>query len=294
MRVVVFAAAGFMSGCFVPGTTSTTSDTTDGSPCTTDCGPTTDVSTQPTGTNTTLAPGAPVIESVKLSATELTEAEPVTITVTISDVDGLSTVVGGNIRGPGDEVVAPFVQRADGVYDVTLTWTDVNNAVGIEFESDDLDLGLQVAFFDTGNLTGRSTLDLVASCGGTPNYACNGVCVDASTNFTHCGSCESTCDKGQECNAGSCEADWSECEAFASTVHSNCSELCGAKGEACTDTCDGGFAFNTMVRWSDPTCRGGSDYDFEQDRCDASYKWSTNGTAFSGVQCCCSIGAAFP
>lgn len=290
MRVAVLTLILGLGGCLVAGTPTETTDT---EPCKDGNCEGTDLPTRPTGT-ATQAPGAPMVESLTVEPAQLTEDQPVTIMATVSDVDGLSTILGGNVRGAQGQVIKAFEQVSDGRYQVELSWVDVNTVTRIEFEDDALDLGLVAAFFDTGNRTGTSDIALEASCGGTPNYACGGICVDASTSFDHCGSCNSGCDKGQECVAGTCDAAWSACETFASTSHSNCADLCGASGEVCTDRCsEGDFSFNTMVRWSNPDCRGGADYDFEQDRCDASYAWSPSGSTYAAVQCCCTIGAAF-
>lgn len=286
MRFAVLLVAA--AGCFVP----TTSDTTCTGP---DCEPTTGTD-RPTDTSFTTpntAPEAPVVESVKVSAPTITQGESVTVSVVISDVDGLATITGGNVRGPGDEVIAPFVQRGDGEYDIELSWLEIHQAIGIQFEAESLDLGLQIVFFDTGNQTGRAALPLTATCGGGSNYACGGLCLDAGTSFSHCGACDSECGKGEECFAGTCASDWSACERFDTTKHDNCAELCAASGEVCDDRCEGDFAFNTMVRWSEPTCGGGSDYDIDRSRCDDTYTWSTNGSTFASVQCCCTVGAVF-
>lgn len=287
MRILAVALLG---GCLFP--TTTTTDTT---ACVdTDCTPTT--TDRPTDTQEPtdgLAPEAPAIEKVVVSAAEITEGESVTVTVTVNDSDGLSTIVGGNVRGPKDQVIEPFLLVSDGVYEATLSWVDIHAAVGIQFESANLDLGLQVAFFDTSSLTGRAGLPLLATCGGLPSYACSGRCVDASTDAAHCGACDNAC-KSFECSAGSCEVAWSECEVFDTTKHTNCAELCEAAGEVCTDACESdSSAFNSMVRWSSPDCSGGSDYDADLSRCEPSYAWSPSGSTYASVQCCCTSGAVF-
>lgn len=247
----------------------------------------------PTTTVPTLNPLAPTIVSLDLATDRIGQDESVLITAVVDDVDGLASIVGGSIRTADDDtVIAPFVLRGDGVYDVELSWSTLNQTIGIEFEASTQTLDLAAVFFDTSSLEGSQTFPLILDCGGETMYACSGVCVDAASDFRNCGACRNTC--YGDCNGGSCDVAWSPCFDLSLTTETNCGDYCATLGEVCADDCTGPqYSFNTFVRWSLATCSGGADYDFETDRCTDSFTWDDGSGAYRGAQCCCSSGAVF-
>ncbi|KYG05697.1 hypothetical protein BE21_39065 [Sorangium cellulosum] len=99
-----------------------------------------------------------------------------------------------------------------------------------------------------------AVLASVASCsdGGpttnvcvAPETQCDGVCVDTSSNSSHCGACGTTCASGQVCSAGACVA---VCESGQTLCGDRCVDVdtdeahCGSCNKACEEgqTCQGG------------------------------------------------------
>ncbi len=259
--------------------------------------------TTPLPAPTTQQPYAPQIVDVKLSTDVITLGETVVFDVTVDDVDGLSTIVGGNLRDEtGTIVLKPFDQRGDGIYQASLSWAEINSALGIEFEASEQILPLQIVFFDTTAFEGRQTVELTLTCGGGSMWACQGRCIDAATDPLHCGGCnhECTIETGKKkdpkklgsCFAGTCDSGWSECVDLEKTPHETCDDVCGADGESCTNACEGDFAFNVVRRWGLPACVSARSDLFDQDECSSKTAFTSSGI-WRSVQCCCTDGAVF-
>ncbi|WP_437614068.1 MXAN_6577-like cysteine-rich protein [Sorangium sp. So ce834] len=99
-----------------------------------------------------------------------------------------------------------------------------------------------------------AVLASVASCsdGGpstnvcvAPATQCDGICVDTSSNTSHCGACGTACSSGQVCSAGACVA---VCESGQTLCGGSCVDVdtdeahCGSCNTACEEgqTCRGG------------------------------------------------------
>ncbi len=81
------------------------------------------------------------------------------------------------------------------------------------------------------------------SCPDT-QIACDGQCVDASTNTNHCGSCNNTCGDSEVCQSGqcTCRQDQTECDGECADLSSD-ADHCGSCGNACDGefgACSGG------------------------------------------------------
>ncbi len=101
-----------------------------------------------------------------------------------------------------------------------------------------------------------------ASCSGSGQTLCNGVCVELNTNALHCGSCLQSCKaRGQFCQQGSCQcppgqtvcngvcidltSDWQQCGACNTPcpsgkqkcVNGQCQTGCPAQQTLCNSQC---------------------------------------------------------
>lgn len=90
------------------------------------------------------------------------------------------------------------------------------------------------------------------SCQDPALTLCNGYCVDLQTDADFCGSCESPCDFGWACVAGSCELDCgslTDCNGFCVDTDYNPFH-CGGCGNTCSDdqTCAAGSCIDACEK----------------------------------------------
>ncbi|AUX41415.1 uncharacterized protein SOCE26_028270 [Sorangium cellulosum] len=95
-----------------------------------------------------------------------------------------------------------------------------------------------------------------------PRTQCDGVCVDASTDPSHCGTCGTTCASGETCSAGVCAPG---CDDGQTSCGGECVDLeteeanCGSCGAACEDgeTCVAGECQAAGCPEGQAECDGG-------------------------------------
>ncbi|MEM9862872.1 MAG: hypothetical protein AAF938_14835 [Myxococcota bacterium] len=168
-----------------------------------------------------------MILSFATSSTVLTPAQPIRISVVLTDPDGVDDVIGGTLLDTEDRAYGTFATTAgEGAYEVTLTWSDAN---AVETISQQPETGLRrsliARFFDGGGQQVERSFEIVLQCGFEGGLACGGACVDARRDRRNCGACDWSC-PGNNCQNGICRLG----DVRAEEGESTCDEVCA--GEA--------------------------------------------------------------
>lgn len=146
-------------------------------------------------------PGAPIIVTLDANVTLVTPTQPMTISVIVTDPDGVDDVIGGQLQTEnGDVVLGTFQSAADeGAYTLTISYADFGVAELIEFAPGPVGRTLRVEFFDESANSSRETLNFQLGCDEPGEAMCDDACVVAECHPTLF-----PCAGGQVCFAGSC------------------------------------------------------------------------------------------
>lgn len=270
--------------------TGTTTDTTTTDTTTTDA-TTTDATTDD---ETTMGSedGGPVIIDFGTNVSVLEEDQSVVFTATVNDPDGPDDIQGGSLKDASESITfGAFQDVGNGTYEITVSWAEIDQAIGINFEGMQT-LTFTAVFFDNGGHKGFDQTSVDLTCGPEDSaMACDGQCVLAATDNDHCGTCGNACDGFNGCTAGTCEAAESPCLVAANFAYTGCDEYCAAMGEVCTDDgpCWGGGG---TTLWKTNNC---SDVGVPLTYTCGALKsdWNDWQTTLS-VNCCCTVGAQYP
>lgn len=145
------------------------------------------------GTCDPLAEGAPRIIDLAISNTIATPSNPLVISAIVTDPDGIDDLIGGTLKSPSGATYGAFqTAAAEGSYQLTLSWNQLNAVQPIVFEQP-IPRDLVAEFYDqAGNKVQRS-LNISLACDNGNEAACTpGVCVDLRTSKDHCGACNNT------------------------------------------------------------------------------------------------------
>ncbi|MBW2734044.1 MAG: hypothetical protein JRH20_16780 [Deltaproteobacteria bacterium] len=149
----------------------------------TDRGLSTDSSTTPKA-DSQPPKGAPIFLSFGSNVTALTSGDSVTFTTVLTDPNGISDLIGGNLANPDDTITygAFATTGQEGAYALTISWNDINQTKALNFTTEET-RAFKATFFDVGGLSVTRTVDLRFHCGTTSalNGACNGACRDFIT-----------------------------------------------------------------------------------------------------------------
>ena len=147
--------------------------------------------------------GGLTILSFGTNVTELVPGESVTFVAVCTDVAGLQALAGGVLESPDGTIqYGAFVASSQGSYSLTLSWSQINQAEPITFDSND-QRSFEAAFFDSAGSSAHRTTSITLTCNGMA--ACDGVCIDIMTDDGNCGSCGTACGSPTTtCTAGVC------------------------------------------------------------------------------------------
>ncbi|MGC4117973.1 MAG: cyclic nucleotide-binding domain-containing protein [Myxococcales bacterium] len=183
---------------------------------------------------------APTIVSVSQSAT-LTESGLVTISATVSDLDGPGDLSGGLLRDPRTgTTVKPFT-GAVGSYSLTLSWSDFS-AADLTFGSSGATINLEAIFYDQASASAVKAVPVKLACYTSGKSGCSGTCYDLKTDPSNCGACGVSAPGGGECKNGvpGCATGYSLCGDRCTQLSSD-TYNCGSCGKDCNEWAVGLF-----------------------------------------------------
>jgi hypothetical protein len=186
--------------------------------------------------------GPPMIVDFGTNVTSITEGESVVFTATVIDPDGPDDVQGGSLKSQDGAInYGGFADQGNGTYSIEISWSQINQTDTLEFDGMETRT-FRAEFFDNMANSASEMTDIDFTCAG--GCAWDGTCPDTQNDDDHCGTCGHACtviwDDGH-CAAGACGPTYSECAVMADPPV-NCTQVCGARGQACSeDGCgDGG------------------------------------------------------
>jgi hypothetical protein len=233
--------------------------------------------------------GGPLIIDFGTNVSVLEEGQSVVFTATVNDPDGPDDIQGGSLKDSSESITfGAFQDVGNGTYEITVSWAEIDQAIGINFEGMQT-LTFTAVFFDNGGHKGFDQTSIDLSCGPEDSaMACDGQCVIAATDDNNCGSCGNEC--FWECVAGTCDAEDSPCMQPANFPYDGCDAYCAAQGEVCADSGPGCYGGTTL--WETNNC---SDVGFPLTYTCGALKsqWNDFQTTLS-VNCCCTVGAQYP
>jgi hypothetical protein len=154
--------------------------------------------------------GPPVITNVLVSGVLNADTASVTLTVDVTDPDGLDDIVGGKLFSPDkQQFFGAFSQLSGGTFDFTLSWKALNDAHPVVFAKGSSTVRyVLIEFNDASGLVGSMQEPLSLSCA-----VCGPDCVG-------CGTCKS-------------QATCAMCEPAPSTTPKTCNDFCAAYAMTC-------------------------------------------------------------
>ena len=202
-------------------------------------------------------------------------------TAILSDPDGFDDIAGGALfTEEGDFSYGAFVSAGqEGTYSISVSWTEIDQVAGIDFENFDQDRVFRAEFFDKdGNKVTQDTAITLHCEGGG---ACAGSCKNFQLDDMNCGGCGVACEGG--CGGALCLPVFGECIVEADGFPT-CDVYCQSISEQCVvDGCEGATALgfgDTIFCMNDSgaTPQKG-------DPCDLPQTWDLGRSV---VRCCCS------
>ena len=179
---------------------------------------------------------APRILSSAASSMRVTPTRPVTLSVVVTDPDGIDDLVGGTLVDTAGRAYGTFAtDAAEGSYSLVVTWALVETIESIDTGPAErtAERSLVARFFDVEGNSVERRFVLTLQCDEPSEAPCGGTCVDRGWSDEHCGACGFTCDFPARCTEGMCEE---EIRGYGGAADTTCASLCeGIDGMACDD-----------------------------------------------------------
>ena len=194
------------------------------------------------GTSQGTGGNVPQIISLLSNVSTITEGESVTFTAIVTDADGISDVIGGTLTSEdGTAAYGAFATGdQEGSYELVLSWAQMHQVTPIEFDAPTM-RNLVASFFDQAGHSVTKALAVTLTCGDI--QACDGACVDKSTNVDNCGACGHWCAgstrDNADCNLGKCQIGAGDCIEADDGVFANCEEYCTSVDLVCATSSQG-------------------------------------------------------
>jgi len=197
-------------------------------------------------------PVAPQFLQFSTNINSVTNTSTVIFSAVLTDPDGVDDIIGGSLVNTSNGASYGSFQTsaAEGSYQMTLTWSAINEVKTIDFATT-AQRGFRARFFDVGGHLVEQTINLTLTCNGDP--ACDGDCgaarcgdgsctsLEGFPDFDGFGICSNTCrDLISDSDCGSCNAscgnnDCTQDATPTSNIECTCDPgECGA-GSVCVD-----------------------------------------------------------
>lgn len=196
-------------------------------------------------------PGGPVLLSVTMNASRMTQVDSVRFVVLVTHPEGLSHLVGGKLATPdGAATYGAFAADQQGAYSLSLSWAELNQVKPITFPFAKSEARtFLVEFYDSAGRKASKIMGLELAC----SVAASAV-------------------------AGRCDP-LTPCAAAA---NKSCNEICGAMQLTCTRACSISTTSNTLFVTglvAQSSCPNSS-WSLETDGC-------ANTHSEGSIRCCC-------
>lgn len=148
-----------------------------------------------TTTTPTTQPGGPVILDFSINTATLDETQKAVFTVVVTDPDGIDDVIGGTLKSPKGASYGAFAtSAAEGSYQITLAWADMNTIEEIAFPGATSAPRQFVAeFFDQSGKKATATVTLDLECKQAGSIACADAKCNPLADINNCGACKRSC-----------------------------------------------------------------------------------------------------
>ena len=133
----------------------------------------------------------PAFLSLATNAVRITETDLLRFSVVVTDPDGIEDVVGGTLTSPEGSAYATFqAEASEGAYAAALTWAELHLASLIAFEGEQARTFV-ATFFDQDGASVSQEVVVTLYC--DTGHACEGTCLDVSSDELNCGACGRVC-----------------------------------------------------------------------------------------------------
>jgi hypothetical protein len=197
---------------------------------------------------------APIILSIQANSNAIDPTVSLKITAVVTDPDGIDDLIGGTLDSPSGASYGAFATAAaEGSYEITLSWHDLNTVEAINAPPAGTSRTFVATFFDVGGHKTVKTVSILLRCDLSGFTACAGKCFNLTRDASHCGACGHDCGPwmtqlGQTVNVISSSPSCLDSICTA-TVHTNnrrsCAAYCASAGQGCNDAMQySGGAYN--------------------------------------------------
>jgi hypothetical protein len=125
----------------------------------------------------------------------------------------------------------------NGSFTLSLSWPQINQAAPLTFMSTD-HRSFVASFFAADGAKASKTVSIALTCQGVS--ACDGSCVDLTSDGENCGSCGHQCAYSPTSGVDTKGCQTSTCVyGVSSATLRTCSAVCAGVGMTCTDSCTG-------------------------------------------------------
>jgi len=157
-------------------------------------------------TDTVTENRAPTFLDFSVNTSVATDTDNLVFTALVTDPDGIDDLIGGSLKAPGGASYGSFAtSSAEGSYQITLTWNDLNTVSAIDIDGSPESREFVAEFFDAaGNNSTRSVTIRLECAGGDDEATCDGDgrCISLLT-ATDCLECGNNCTDTGGINVGS-------------------------------------------------------------------------------------------
>ncbi len=134
----------------------------------------------------------PRILSLDTNVTTLRSDQTLIVSAVVTDPDGVDDLIGGSLVDPsgGASYGAFATSASEGSYEIRLDWGALDTVTSIDAPVTGVERRFRARFFDVAGHTAESDFAVTLRCADDARAACDGECVDLSTDAAHCGACD--------------------------------------------------------------------------------------------------------